>query len=833
MPAIQYLLESAFCLACLYAFYWATLRRQTFFQWNRAYLMLAPVLALLIPALTIRFDKPAPSTPGGPADWPALVEYVQTAPQMVQQSLQQPVWALSLGELLWWIYLLVAAVLAVRLLVQVGRLAGLIRRYRGAKWNNLTVVSGPGDIPAASFFGYLFWPGRPGDGAGQDLIFEHELTHARQWHSLDLLWMEALIVLQWFNPLLYAYRQSLRAVHEYIADDYVVRRTRQRYEYATLLTQTRRRTPEVPGLVNTFHSLIKNRLTMLAKQPSHPLNRFCYLPALLLCLGLMGLFSFRMVDRIPLFTPLKTALETAEQYAGTLREVTITSRRNTALEPTPYIFYWGPLSCRIEKDPATGKYQGQIQLQPHEFRSAVNREPRLWNGQSVESYLSFDLKNISVVSDYNNQGIYGNCRQKISNLAYDIQPGDRMTISGLSLPDGNKATVALWFDTTPAGAGPTAPTEINWSEPGNNTTFADGSAWGYFLWGQQLNTRNNDRNFFTAAEILDMIESAPQHYRENGEPSNLTQCSLVLLPSHHRDAVEINFEHDRTNLAVYAKHKQRLHELLKEALQQSALIYLDVNVPGFPPISGGTIRVVDDNHPALNLRTDDLHKFTFEWGAFASAVPDKFGRAYPDAGDNMISVDLPSRRANRIPVEEVRQILDLTPRFWEDDLLLKGLQFQVQYKDAKTVYDSQNGLPGIFKQEIREKLRIGDTLILTNFIASGRYLTRHTIDIIAGNNDPKPPLVRNTTIQPKSVRLTVSPNPAGEQATVNIMLPEAGAGALTVTDATGVVQYSLKTDFHAGYTPFALPLKQMHARGLLYLRLDMPYGSGQTTLVVE
>lgn len=37
MPAIQYLLESAFCLACLYAFYWLALRRQTFFQWKRAF----------------------------------------------------------------------------------------------------------------------------------------------------------------------------------------------------------------------------------------------------------------------------------------------------------------------------------------------------------------------------------------------------------------------------------------------------------------------------------------------------------------------------------------------------------------------------------------------------------------------------------------------------------------------------------------------------------------------------------------------------------------------------------------------------------------------------
>ncbi|MCK6692313.1 MAG: hypothetical protein L6Q97_09440, partial [Thermoanaerobaculia bacterium] len=196
--------------------------------------------------------------------------------------------------------------------------------------------------------------------------------------------------------------------------------------------------------------------------------------------------------------------------------------------------------------------------------------------------------------------------------------------------------------------------------------------------------------------------------------------------------------------------------------------------------------------------------------------------------------DKASRKSAQIPIDEVRQMLDLTPHFWEDNNLLQGLQFRVQYQDLLADYAGKNGLPGIFKQEVREKIRIGDTLTLTNFSASGRYLICHTIEIIAGENDPKPKLaVGNKTVQPKTVRLSVSPNPAHDQATVDIAIPEAGQGLFTVTDAMGVVRFSLKTDFHAGITPFKLPLTQIKSKGVLYLRLDMPYGSGQAVLTVE
>ena len=855
MTAVQYLLESAFCLACLYTFYWLALRRQTFFQWNRAYLLLAPVFALLAPALTIRLDKPAqPAAVAAPMDWPVLVEQIQSAPHAVQGALEQPVWALSLGELLWWIYLNIAAILGLVLLIRTASLAIFIRRCRLDRQQGITLATGPAGTPLSSFFGFVFWHPPAANAADRDLMLEHELVHVRQWHSLDLLWIEALIVLQWFNPLLYAYRRSLREVHEYIADEHVVRHTQRRYEYAHLLVQSQSAPGAPSGLVNTFHSLIKSRLAMLAKHPSHPLHRFHYLSGLLLCFGLMGLFSFRLVENMPAFSPLHTAIETAEQYAGELREVTVLAEKSVATERTPYIFYWGAHACYIDKNTASGQYTGTLELKPAEFRQSVSREPRMWNGQTMETIVSFNLNNLPVHSDFNRPEVYSVCRKSLHDFAYTIQPGDKIRLTRLLLPNGKEATVNLLFDAAPAGFGPTAPTEIIWSEPGNNTISGflieggigknmvsdpgnitgSGSRWGYFTWGKYLNTRINDRGFYTAGEFLEMIESTPQHYQENGEPSLITKCPVVLLPLRNGDAVEINITNDRNNAAIYAEHKKRLQELFKNELSQNVIIYVDVEVPGFTPISGGVIRIVEDNHPALDLRRHDLHKFTFEWGAFARAEPQKYGRAFPNQHGELISIDNVSLKSTQLPVDEIKQLLDLTPHLWEDDALLKDLSFRVQYKGLSTEYQGYGGLPAGFKRNLRETLRIGDTLTLTNFIASGRCLTRHTLEIIAGKNDPKPMRgVGNEPAARKPVRLSVSPNPAHDHATVDISLPEAGQGLFSVTDALGVVRFSLKTDFNVGITSFKLPLAQIKSKGVLYLRLDMPYGSGQAVLMVE
>jgi TonB family protein len=128
--------------------------------------------------------------------------------------------------------------------------------------------------------------------AGQTIetnpVLLHEMAHARQMHSLDILLIQIIKIFQWFNPFVYLAEKALQETHEYLADETVLEQDGQPDRYRLLLlTQV---FGVQPGIFSFFnHSLIKNRLTMMTKEKSPCRNRFKYLAALPLVfvLGLM------------------------------------------------------------------------------------------------------------------------------------------------------------------------------------------------------------------------------------------------------------------------------------------------------------------------------------------------------------------------------------------------------------------------------------------------------------------------------------------------------------------------------------------------------------------
>ena len=95
-------------------------------------------------------------------------------------------------------------------------------------------------------------------------IIAHERMHAFQLHSLDLILIEVLVILFWFNPFIYWYRKSIREVHEYLADQAVVENGHDQVGYQKLLLNQVVGYRFV-GLTSNFsYSLSKNRLKMLS-----------------------------------------------------------------------------------------------------------------------------------------------------------------------------------------------------------------------------------------------------------------------------------------------------------------------------------------------------------------------------------------------------------------------------------------------------------------------------------------------------------------------------------------------------------------------------------------
>jgi len=268
----QYLIESSFCLLIFYGFYHFFLKKETFFQLNRGFLIAAPILSLCIPLLNISFQKDAPAESLEALFYPAI-ESAHNINELVWEQMRapSPVFSLSVADVIMATYLVGVAFMVFTLSRSLWNLSKIIRGGKHSKNNEFTLV---------------------------ETVLEHEKVHIRQWHSLDVLLMEICVIIKWFNPLIYWFRNALKVTHEYIADQYVIDQKSNVGDYATLLVNQHKQLTATP-LTNTFYSLTKKRLQMMLQSPSKRIDGLKYLTVFPIIIGLMLLFSFNLLEEIP------------------------------------------------------------------------------------------------------------------------------------------------------------------------------------------------------------------------------------------------------------------------------------------------------------------------------------------------------------------------------------------------------------------------------------------------------------------------------------------------------------------------------------------------------
>lgn len=249
----QYLLLVNLYLVLFYGFYALLLRRETFFQLNRVYLVSASLLSFFIPLIQAGWVQNLFIT--------QRVEYTIYSNPVIIRHLQPvenvPV---NLGELFACLYLAGVAFLAVRLIRQFISLNRILKQ--------------PGQNAAYSFFKKIKLNEQAGDN---HIINAHEQIHAKQWHSADVLIIEAVMIINWFNPVVYFYRRAVKHIHEFIADSHAIKTAASKADYALLLlTQTFN--PPQHQLVNHFfnNSLLKQRIMMLQKDRSQRIKLVKY-----------------------------------------------------------------------------------------------------------------------------------------------------------------------------------------------------------------------------------------------------------------------------------------------------------------------------------------------------------------------------------------------------------------------------------------------------------------------------------------------------------------------------------------------------------------------------
>jgi TonB family protein len=163
------------------------------------------------------------------------------------------------------------------------------------KREGYTLVTTNGEIPTCSFFKYLFWDKTATiSPEEQQQIFEHELAHIRQWHSIDVLLVEVIRAIFWFNPAIHMIKSRITEVHEYMADHQVTKHIGVE-DYSKLLTLQIFRNFDF-ALSNNFHkNQVVKRIKMLKATNSKSiwLNVALLVPVITL---LIGLFAFNVKE---------------------------------------------------------------------------------------------------------------------------------------------------------------------------------------------------------------------------------------------------------------------------------------------------------------------------------------------------------------------------------------------------------------------------------------------------------------------------------------------------------------------------------------------------------
>jgi TonB family protein len=259
---ILYLLQSGISLILLYGIYWVFLRQDTFHMVNRIYLVVTVVFSLLFPLLQFNL----PYNGNEQSTFVVMLDAVTISATTVQASLLDH---LTTFQIITIIYLTGVGIFLVRFLFQLVQLMIMIHKHGISREEGLNIVFIDRNYAPFSFFNLIFINRKEVNKGNIKEIITHEQVHIHQRHSVDLIIIELMTIVQWFNPLVWLYRNSIKSIHEYLADEGVLVQGFNVINYQSLLLHQSMGI-QVNELTNNFnHSLIKKRIIMMTKNKSN------------------------------------------------------------------------------------------------------------------------------------------------------------------------------------------------------------------------------------------------------------------------------------------------------------------------------------------------------------------------------------------------------------------------------------------------------------------------------------------------------------------------------------------------------------------------------------
>ncbi|WP_035335475.1 M56 family metallopeptidase [Dokdonia sp. PRO95] len=275
-----YLLKSALCLGILFGFYKLALEGKAMHHFKRFYLLASLVFSFTIPLITFTYQAAE-----APQITPIFQEYVETvsAPNQVPQVTEVD----YTNTANWGIYLLGVFIFGTRFIVNLVRLKRKIHQAELHPSSHFTLALLEQVMVPHSFLKWIFVNRQ--SYTQQEIapeVLAHEATHVRQKHSLDIIAIEFIQVIFWFNPLVWLFKSSIKLNHEFLADQGAIADKSNIAIYQNILLSYASSTHHT-ALESPFnYSLTKKRIVMLSQSFSRKkvvLRALLLIPIIGLC----------------------------------------------------------------------------------------------------------------------------------------------------------------------------------------------------------------------------------------------------------------------------------------------------------------------------------------------------------------------------------------------------------------------------------------------------------------------------------------------------------------------------------------------------------------------
>lgn len=281
----DFLFKSTISLLVFLSFYHLVLEREKMHQFNRFYLLFSLVISFAIPFFTFEIIQEIPVQEANVAFVPQM-EAIIPIPVAAKYN-YTPL-------LLWSLYGLITLLLAFRFGKNIWKLISKSITNPAVKHQNAQLILVSEKTLPHTFLNSIFINYDDYNSRNiEEELYTHELVHVNQKHTLDILFIEFLKVIFWFNPIFIFYKKAIQLNHEFLADEKVVTSYNNVPFYQNLLLQKGNGNPTIYLASNLNYLVTKKRLIMMTKSTS---KTMAFVKKIAIAPILVGLIYFFCVE---------------------------------------------------------------------------------------------------------------------------------------------------------------------------------------------------------------------------------------------------------------------------------------------------------------------------------------------------------------------------------------------------------------------------------------------------------------------------------------------------------------------------------------------------------